>query len=129
MSTLRAIPALGVPLGLAFLLSQRGSSETAIGEAQGEFLLSGGLGTLVCPLFVRSGRELRGLIGLSLAAVGCLVLLAWGHPVAYPVGLVGSGLLLQGAVPILIAYSQRSCRAANGWPRLLRWVRAGGWRA
>jgi FSR family fosmidomycin resistance protein-like MFS transporter len=107
VSTLRAIPALGVPLGLAFLLSQRGASETAIGEAQGVFLLSGGLGTLVCPLFVRPGRELRVLIGLSLPAVACLLLLAWGHPVAYPVGLAGSGLLLQGAVPILIAYSQR----------------------
>jgi FSR family fosmidomycin resistance protein-like MFS transporter len=107
VSTLRAVPALGVPLGLAFLLSKRGVSETAIGEAQGTFLLSGGIGTLLCPLFVRAGREPRGLIGLSLPAVGCLVLLAWGHPIAYPIGLAGSGLLLQGAVPILIAYSQR----------------------
>ena len=107
VSTLRAIPALGVPLGLAFLLNQRGASETAIGEAQGVFLLSGGLGTLVCPLFVRTGRELRDpdrpeSAGRRLSAVAGL-----GHPIAYPIGLAGSGLLLQGAVPILIAYSQR----------------------
>lgn len=107
VATLRAIPALGVPLGLAFLLKERGLSELAIGEAQGVFLLSGGLGTLVCPLFVRPGRELRALLGLSVPAVGCLLLLAWGEPAIYYVGLAGSGLLLQGAIPILIAYSQR----------------------
>jgi len=107
VSTLRAIPALGVPLGLAFLLKERGQSESAIGDAQSVFLLSGGLGTLLCPLFVRTGRELRALLGLSVPAVGCLLLLAWGRPIAYYVGLAGSGLLLQGAIPILIAYSQR----------------------
>ena len=107
VSTLRAIPALGVPLGLAFLMKERGQSESAIGDAQSVFLLSGGLGTLLCPLFVRTGRELRALLGLSVPAVGCLLLLAWGRPIAYYVGLAGSGLLLQGAIPILIAYSQR----------------------
>jgi MFS family permease len=103
---LRAIPAVGVPLGLAFLLEQRGRSESEIGFAQGGFLLSGGLGTLICPLFVRTGREMRMLLVLSVPAVGCLLLLAWGHPLAYYPGLAGSGLLLQGAIPILIAYSQ-----------------------
>jgi FSR family fosmidomycin resistance protein-like MFS transporter len=107
VATLRAIPAVGVPLGLAFLLEQRGQSESAIGMDQGVFLLSGGLGTLVCPLFVRTGREVRMLLVLSVPAVGCLLLLAWGHPLAYYPGLAGSGLLLQGAIPILIAYSQR----------------------
>jgi FSR family fosmidomycin resistance protein-like MFS transporter len=107
VATLRAIPAVGVPLGLAFLLEQRGQSESAIGVAQGVFLLSGGLGTLVCPLFVRTGREVRMLLVLSVPAVGCLLSLAGGHPLAYYPGLAGAGLLLQGAIPILIAYSQR----------------------
>ena len=106
VATLRAIPAVGVPLGLAFLLEQQGHSESAIGVAQGVFLLSGGLGTLVCPLFVRTGQEVRMLLVLSVPAVGCLLLLAWGHPLAYYPALAGSGLLLQGAIPILIAYSQ-----------------------
>jgi FSR family fosmidomycin resistance protein-like MFS transporter len=107
VATLRAIPALGVPLGMAFLLEQRGESEAAVGWSQSVFLLSGGLGTLACPLLVRPGRELVVLFGLSVPAAGCLMLLAWDQPATYYVGLVGSGLLLQGAIPILIAYSQR----------------------
>jgi FSR family fosmidomycin resistance protein-like MFS transporter len=107
VAMLRAIPALGVPLGLAFLLKQQGLSESAIGWSQGVFLLSGGLGTLLCPLLVRPGRELTVLFGLSVPATGFLLLLAWDHPGVYYPALAGSGLLLQGAIPILIAYSQR----------------------
>jgi FSR family fosmidomycin resistance protein-like MFS transporter len=107
VSTLRVIPALGVPLGLAFLLSQRGESAYEIGRWQSLFLLSGGAGTLLCPLLVRKGRELNVLIGLTVAATGALLLLLWDHPWASCTGLAASGLLLQGAIPILIAYSQR----------------------
>jgi FSR family fosmidomycin resistance protein-like MFS transporter len=107
VATLRVVPALGIPLGMAFLLDREGQSAEVIGRAQSLFLLSGGLGTLLCPLLVRPGRELAVLVGTILPAAGCLALLAWGHPWAYHVGLIGSGLLLQGSIPILISYSQR----------------------
>lgn len=107
VATLRVVPVLGVPLGLAFLLDRQGKSEADIGWPQGLFLLSGGVGTLVCPLFARPGREVPALVGTILPAAGCLVLLTSANPWVYYAGLVGSGLLLQGAIPVLIAYSQR----------------------
>jgi FSR family fosmidomycin resistance protein-like MFS transporter len=108
VATLRIVPAIGVPLGLAFLLDRRDVSAAGIGRAQSLFLWSGSVGTLVCPLFARPGRELAALVGQTLLAAGCLLVLsAWDHPWAYRAGLVGSGFLLQGALPILLAYSQR----------------------
>jgi FSR family fosmidomycin resistance protein-like MFS transporter len=107
VATLRVVPALGVPVGVAFLLDREGHSPQAIGAVQSLFLLAGGLGTLVCPLFTRPGRELVALVTTTLAASGFLLLLTVDQPAAYYAGLVGSGLLLQGSIPILIAYSQR----------------------
>jgi FSR family fosmidomycin resistance protein-like MFS transporter len=107
VSTLRVVPAVGLPLGLAFLLKQQGESEAAIGATQSLFLLSGGVGTLACPLFTRSGDEMRTLIWSTLLASGFMVLLTLPHPAAYYAGIAGSGFLLQGAIPLVIAYSQR----------------------
>lgn len=107
VATLRVVPCLGIPLGLAFLLQHAGHSDAVIGRDQSLFLLSGSLGALTCPLFARRGWELSVMVVTTLLAAGCLVLLAWREPVAYYVGLAGSGLLLQGAMPVLIAYSQQ----------------------
>jgi FSR family fosmidomycin resistance protein-like MFS transporter len=107
VATLRVIPALGVPVGVAFLLDREGHSPQTIGAVQSLFLLAGSLGTLVCPLCTRPGRELAALVVTTLAASGFLLLLTVDLPAAYYAGLVGSGLLLQGSIPILIAYSQR----------------------
>jgi MFS transporter, FSR family, fosmidomycin resistance protein len=107
VATLRVVPVLGIPLGFAFLLHGQGKTDAEIGWVQSIFLLSGGLGTLICPLLTRPGRELAALVGTMLAAAGCLFLLTGDHPALRYAGLIGSGLLLQGAIPILLAYSQR----------------------
>jgi FSR family fosmidomycin resistance protein-like MFS transporter len=107
VATLRVVPALGVPLALSFLLDQEGRSAAEIGFSQSIFLLSGGAGTLLCPLWVRSGRELTALVMTIVPASCCLLLLAHDDAWTYYIGLVGSGFFLQGAIPILIAYSQR----------------------
>jgi FSR family fosmidomycin resistance protein-like MFS transporter len=107
VATLRVVPALGVPLVLAFLLKQEGASEAKIGLVQSVFLVSGGVGTLICPLFARAGRELGTLIGTTLLAAGFLALMRPDNPWLLYVALVGSGFLLQGTIPILISYSQR----------------------
>jgi FSR family fosmidomycin resistance protein-like MFS transporter len=107
VATLRVVPALGIPLALAYLLAQQDMPLSTIGWTQSVFLWSGSLGVLACPLFTRPGRELSTLVGTSVAAAGCIVLLMWKHPVAYYVGLMGSGFFLQGGIPLLIAYSQR----------------------
>jgi FSR family fosmidomycin resistance protein-like MFS transporter len=107
VATLRVVPALGVPLGLAFLLDQRGVPADAIGRAQSLFLLSGGIGTLLCPFFTRPGREQMVLVATIVPAAGFLALLAGDETWWFYVGLAASGLLLQGGIPVLIAYSQR----------------------
>jgi FSR family fosmidomycin resistance protein-like MFS transporter len=107
VATLRVVPALGVPWALAFLLKQQGASDTQIGLTQSIFLLSGGIGTLFCPLFARTGRELGTLVGTTLLAAAFLALLTLGQTWPLYVGLIGAGFLLQGTIPILISYSQR----------------------
>src|SRR5205085_7126945 len=75
VATLRVVPALGIPLTLAFWLDQQGVSETGIGQVQSLFLLSGSLGTLLCPRFLRPGREIGGMLWTTLPAAGCMLLL------------------------------------------------------
>lgn len=106
VATLRTVPAVGIPLALAFWLDRRGFRESHIGAVQSVFLLSGGLGTLLCPLFLRPGKEVAGLLATILPAGGCMALLTSGHRWVQYAALAGSGLLLQGAIPLLIAYSQ-----------------------
>jgi FSR family fosmidomycin resistance protein-like MFS transporter len=106
VATLRVVPALGVPWAMAFLLKQQGASESRIGLTQSIFLLSGGVGTLLCPLFARAGRDLGTLVGTTLLAAGFLALLPQGQTWPMYVGLIGAGFLLQGTIPILISYSQ-----------------------
>jgi FSR family fosmidomycin resistance protein-like MFS transporter len=107
VATLRVVPAVGVPFCLAFLLEKEGAGDFQIGLVQSVFLLSGGLGTLLCPLFARAGREVGTLVGTTLVAAGFLALLTQPNKLAMFVGLAGAGFLLQGTIPILIAYSQR----------------------
>jgi FSR family fosmidomycin resistance protein-like MFS transporter len=107
VATLRVVPSLGIPLALAFWLDQQHVSESEIGRVQSLFLLSGGLGTLLCPLLVRPGREIAGLLGTTFPAAGFVALLTRPQPLAYYTGLIGAGFLLQGSIPLLIAYSQR----------------------
>src|SRR5207244_2790801 len=68
VATLRVVPVLGVPYGLAFLLDQQSWSTTEIGRVQSLFLLSGGAGTLLSPIWARPGRELTALVGTVVAA-------------------------------------------------------------
>jgi len=107
VATLRVVPALGVPWCLAFLLKRQGATDSEIGLTQSIFLLSGGVGTLVCPLLARGGRDLGTLVGTTLLAAGFLALVTPDRAWLLYVGLIGSGFLLQGTIPILISYSQR----------------------
>jgi MFS transporter, FSR family, fosmidomycin resistance protein len=107
VATLRVVPAIGVLPCMAFLLERSGADSLRIGSLQSLFLLSGGLGTLLCPLLARGGRELGTLVGTTLLAAAFLALLTLPQAWAMYLGLAGSGFLIQGTIPILIAYSQR----------------------
>jgi len=110
VATLRVVPAMGVPFALAFLLKREGAGDDEIGLLQRVFLWSGGVGTLLCPLLARRGRELGTLVGTTLVAAAFLALLTRTDAWSIFVGLAGAGFLLQGTIPILIAYSQRLLR-------------------
>jgi FSR family fosmidomycin resistance protein-like MFS transporter len=107
VATLRVIPALGVPWCLSFLLQRQGATEADIGFTLSVFLLSGGVGSIACPLLARGGRELGTLVGTTLLAAGFLAILRPDRAWLMYAGLIGSGFLLQGTIPILISYSQR----------------------
>lgn len=114
VATFRSVPVLGIPLALAFWMKQRQQGEAAIGGMQSLFLLSGSLGTLLGPLFFRTGREVTGMIASTVPAAACMVLLTGevsipgvSQPWVQQIGLAGAGFFLQAAIPLLIAYSQR----------------------
>lgn len=107
VATFRVVPAIGIPLALAFVLKRHGASEAAIGGIQSVYLFSGSVGALLSSWLVRPGRELRSLFWATLPAAGFLLLVISEQTWAYYPGLVGSGFLLQGTIPPLIAYSQR----------------------
>jgi FSR family fosmidomycin resistance protein-like MFS transporter len=107
IGVLRVLPALGVPLALAYMLSARGATNEQIGLAQSVFLAGVGVGSLSCALFVRRASERRVLWTLPLPLAPIL----WGLPGA------GSGLLLAGVgvagvllgatMPILVSFGQQ----------------------
>jgi FSR family fosmidomycin resistance protein-like MFS transporter len=107
VATLRVVPVMGVPYGLAFLLKQRNVPESEIGITQSIFLLSGSLGTLMSPLISRPGRELAALVGTIAPAALGLSLLTQTEPGLFYLGLSGSGFCLQAAMPLLMSYAQR----------------------
>ncbi len=75
---LRVLPALGLPLALAYLLKQRGASNETIGWVQSAFLAAIGAGSLACALGVRRARE-RTLLWLfpALSARHCCFAQGW----------------------------------------------------
>ncbi|MER3417384.1 MAG: hypothetical protein C4297_14415 [Gemmataceae bacterium] len=108
IATTRVTPVVGIPLALAYTLHRQGTGEAAIGQLQALFFFAGCVGTLLCPALTRSGREWEGLFAVGLLAAGFMTLLALATgPVLFVIGLLGAGLSMQGAMPLLIAYSQR----------------------
>jgi FSR family fosmidomycin resistance protein-like MFS transporter len=107
IGVLRTLPAVGVPLALAFLIKQRGGSNEQIGAAQSVFLGGIGAGSLACALFVRRARERTVLWVLPvLSAPPLLACPATGFA-GMVAGAAAVGALLGAVMPILIGYGQR----------------------
>jgi FSR family fosmidomycin resistance protein-like MFS transporter len=107
VGALRILPALGVPLALAYTLKATDAPNAIIGAVQSSFMAGIGLGALVCAAFVRPKWERRVLWGLPLCASPLLATLAYldGWMLA---GLVGTcGLLLGVTMPVYISYGQQ----------------------
>lgn len=110
VGVLRVLPALGVPLALAYVLKVRGGSNAGIGLAQSVFLGGIGAGSLAGALFLRRARERTVLWLLPVLALPPLV----ACPAAGYAGMVACaavvGALLGAVMPILIGYGQRLLR-------------------
>ena len=105
---LRVLPALGVPLALAFALKGRGGTNEQIGLAQSIFLAGIGAGSLACALFVRRAGERTVLWSLPLPVAPLL----WAIPPAAGFGpllviVAVAGVLLGATMPILVSYGQQ----------------------
>ena len=107
IGTLRVLPAMGVPLALAFAMKSRGETNGQIGAAQTIFLAGIGAGSLGCALFVRRSNERAALWLLPMLVAAIL----WGFPWAGPRWswpLLGvAGLLLGATMPVLVSYGQQ----------------------
>lgn len=107
VGALRILPALGVPLTLAYVLKSSGAPNAVIGAVQSAFMAGIGLGAMACAAFVQRAWERSVLWVLPLCAAPLLATLAlvdgW-----ILVGLVGTcGLLLGVTMPVYISYGQQ----------------------
>ena len=107
VGALRILPALGVPLALAYLLKSTDVSNAVIGAVQSAFMGGIGVGAMVCAAFVKRSWERHVLWIFPLCAAPFLaaIVLASGWTL---VGLVGiCGLLLGVTMPVYISYGQQ----------------------
>lgn len=104
---LRVVPAMGIPIGVAFLLQSRGYTTTGVGLVQMVFMVGLGAGSLACALWLprRWERTALWLLPLALAPLCVLVPFADGPVLVACVGLAGWMLGL--ALPVLIGYGQQ----------------------
>ncbi len=105
--TLRVLPMLGVPIALAFAIKLRGGSNAHIGLVQSAFLVGIGIGSLACAWLVRPTNERVAMWSLPLFAVPVLAACAFFHDGWLLAAVAVSGLILGGAMPVLIGYGQQ----------------------
>ncbi len=107
VGALRILPALGVPLSLAYVLKSTDASNQVIGAAQSAFMAGIGFGAMVCAAFVRHAWERTVLWVMPLCAAPLLALLAYVDGWLL-ISLVGCcGLLLGVTMPVYISYGQQ----------------------
>lgn len=103
----RIVPALGIPLALAYLLKGRGASNEQVGVIQAVFMGAIGAGGLGCATFLRRAAERRALWLMPLLAVPPILACPVAGLGALLACAAASGLFLGATLPILISYGQR----------------------
>jgi FSR family fosmidomycin resistance protein-like MFS transporter len=107
VGSFRILPALGVPLALAYLLKATSTSSAVIGAVQSAFMGGIGIGAMGCAAFLRQRWERTALWVFPLMATPLLATLslASGWTLALQVG--ACGLLLGVTMPVYISYGQQ----------------------
>lgn len=107
VGSLRMLPALGVPLALAYLLDAGSASGAVIGAVQSAFMAGIGIGAMACAALLRPAWERTTLWLMPLAVAPLLAILGWTSGWTL-VGLVGTcGMLLGVTMPVYISYGQQ----------------------
>jgi FSR family fosmidomycin resistance protein-like MFS transporter len=107
IGVLRVVPALGIPLALAFILKSRGETNEVVGIVQAAFLIGIGAGSLGCALLIRRSQERRMLWLLPLWATPMLGLLGFLSGFPLLVAAAVGGTILGSTMPILVSLGQR----------------------
>ncbi len=107
VGALRILPALGVPLALAYLLKSADAPNAVIGAVQSAFMAGIGFGAMACAAFVKRAWERHVLWIFPLCAAPFLAAIVLASDWTL-VGLVGiCGLLLGVTMPVYISYGQQ----------------------
>ena len=107
IGTFRILPALGVPLAIAYLFDSSDASTAVIGAVQSTFMAGIGGGAMCCAAFMKRDWERRVLIGFPVGAAVVLAPLSfvdgWGL-----ITLVAlAGVMLGTTMPVYIGYAQQ----------------------
>ena len=103
----RILPALGVPLALAYLLNATSASNAVIGAVQSAFMAGIGIGAMGCAAFLQHRWERTALWVFPLCATPLLASLGFVSGWTL-VSLVGTcGLMLGVTMPVYISYGQQ----------------------
>ena len=104
---LRIIPALGIPLSLAYLLETENYTPDDVGLVQSSFMAGIGGGAIFCAIFVRPSWEKLMLWLPALLATPAVLLIG---PASYNGKIAlcfSAGFLLGIAMPVFISYAQQ----------------------
>ncbi len=125
VGTLRIVPAIGVPLVVAYWITDR----EQIGALQSAFMFGVGSGSIICALLVRQRWERGVLWVLPLAAVPCLAAIPHVPQAALPAVMSLTGFVLGVAMPVFISFGQQMLphhpRAASSITMGVSWGTAG----
>jgi MFS transporter, FSR family, fosmidomycin resistance protein len=107
VGALRMVPALGVPLALAYLLKATSTSNAVIGAVQSAFMAGIGIGAMACAAFLRLRWERTALWLFPLIAAPVLALLGLAADWTLVLMVGTCGVLLGVTMPVYISYGQQ----------------------
>ncbi len=107
VGALRILPALGVPLALAYLLEASSGSSSVVGAVQSAFMGGIGLGAMACAAFLKHRWERTALWLFPLLATPLLAVMALGAGWLLVLMVGVCGLLLGVTMPVYISYGQQ----------------------
>jgi len=107
VGALRILPALGVPLALAYLLEASSGSSSVVGAVQSAFMGGIGLGAMACAAFLKHQWERTALWLFPLLATPLLAVMALGAGWSLVLMVGVCGLLLGVTMPVYISYGQQ----------------------